>query len=582
MLKKLCVSVALSMLYIPSIGMSVQSRSAQTLLTWPEDSTLLVLERADSPFYIQDDFLVKPGNVMVINPGVKLIFNENTGLIVEGRLIATGRRESRITFTSESNNFKWKGIYLNNAEKTNKFQFCDIFYGKGQNMDVTGKNEFDTVGGGIAISSSSAIIEYCSIKENEANKGGAIFAQDSELYCRGNSIKKNSSIEGGALYSVFGKAVFINNRIEHNEASNIGGAVISFGSKLEFVRNRIVDNKAQVEGGIYQQGSSVEYKYNNISRNSGKEVKKELISAIIREVPYLLSKGELDNKELEVDAKIQEKDTGEQIVKELTKEDILELIKKIDTKFILPEEFSPYTIKESIVITPSGSLTIQPGVVLNMAKNTGIIVKGKLVARGEKTNKIYINSLDEKKPWNNITFWKSDRGNIIEYCVITGGLGRMMKVNGDAAFKGGGALAVVDSELKVSNSMFEVNTASYGGAIFAENADITIENNSFQKNKAQTDGGALFARLSFLSILNNDFLENESKHDGGAIYLYQSDPEITGNNIYRTDSQANKTVIMCHGSKPIIKNNQIHSEGRKIVVKPDNESRVKRTVIPVF
>ena len=63
--------------------------------------------------------------------------------------------------------------------------------------------------------------------------------------------------------------------------------------------------------------------------------------------------------------------------------------------------------------------------------------------------------------------------------------------------------------MQVINSRFAANSASRGGAIYAEGASVTVMNSQFSGNIARTTGGALYcASQSQLTIMNSTFTAN--------------------------------------------------------------------------
>lgn len=549
---------------------SVFAGDQLTSLSWPDDTPLYVLETGDSPYFIDSSFVVEAGNILIIEPNVTLLFGAGAGLIVKGRLKADGKRGRTIHFTARDKRRPWNGIYFDSAEKISQLKYCVITHAQGVDPDSDSIELPGRLGGAVSAINSNVKIEFCIITHNTADKGGAVFAHDSELYFKGNIIRRNTCTEGGACYFYLTKALFISNKIEKNRASNIAGAILSFDSDLTFIRNRIVSNKAAVEGGIYQEGSKIEYKFNNISRNRGKKADKDFIAEIIKDRPG--KRAEEEYVKLETEEKEKPPKTPEQIKKE-----IVDSLAYINKKAYLPRKYSPYQITQNIVIKPGGQLEIQPGTVLEMSPRTGIIVEGTLIARGKKTRKIYFQGRDGKNTWQNMVFFNSSGENIIEWCVIANGSGRILSAGTDKSFNAGGACAVINSTLSIKNTSFELNKADYGGALYSENAVLSMENNSFQKNKAGKEGGAIYARLSELILSNNDFFENEAKENGGVIYLFKSESEIIANNIYQNTVPQDKGIILCRGSRPKIRNNQIlKNTGRRIVVEPESAEIEKR------
>lgn len=65
---------------------------------------------------------------------------------------------------------------------------------------------------------------------------------------------------------------------------------------------------------------------------------------------------------------------------------------------------SPYNVLSDITIEPSGELIIEPGVTVKLAKNANIIVKGRLLAIGNKDSIISFSSSIPANHWGNLSF----------------------------------------------------------------------------------------------------------------------------------------------------------------------------------
>ena len=91
--------------------------------------------------------------------------------------------------------------------------------------------------------------------------------------------------------------------------------------------------------------------------------------------------------------------------------------------------------------------------------------------------------------------------------------------------RGGGALAVSESSLKISWSQFIGNTAGLGGAILLErSSNVTISNSLFADNSVESCyGGAMYidSRCTVIAH-NNTFINNTSEFRGGAIAVFQA------------------------------------------------------------
>lgn len=97
--------------------------------------------------------------------------------------------------------------------------------------------------------------------------------------------------------------------------------------------------------------------------------------------------------------------------------------------------------------------------------------------------------------------------------------------------RGGGALAISESNLEIYRSQFIGNTAQLGGAMFIErNSNITINDSLFADNSAgpcygssNCYGGAMYVDSGCIVIARSStFLNNTSEFCGGAIAIFQA------------------------------------------------------------
>ena len=105
-----------------------------------------------------------------------------------------------------------------------------------------------------------------------------------------------------------------------------------------------------------------------------------------------------------------------------------------------------------------------------------------------------------------------------------------LNISSSFSSRGGGALAISESSLQISQSQFIDNTAGLGGAIFLErNSIVTINDLHFADNSVESCdgfncyGGAMYIDSGCaVTACNNTFLNNTSEYGGGAIAVFQA------------------------------------------------------------
>ena len=103
----------------------------------------------------------------------------------------------------------------------------------------------------------------------------------------------------------------------------------------------------------------------------------------------------------------------------------------------------------------------------------------------------------------------------------------------------GPAITALRSDLNISNSSFENNTAKYeGGAVYAVYGSISLNSSRFINNYARNGGAVFIDDVTVLNITNNDFINNSATSYAGAIYcLLKSTLNLSGNNFNNNSAE---------------------------------------------
>ena len=123
----------------------------------------------------------------------------------------------------------------------------------------------------------------------------------------------------------------------------------------------------------------------------------------------------------------------------------------------------------------------------------------------------------------------------------------------------GGALVVTNSNLDISSSLFDSNTAELGGAIFSEfYSNVTIRDCTFVNNSAadcsddRCSGGALFVDSDCTIMAHNStFINSTSKFSGGAIALFKG-TYIGTQNVFSNNEASRQGGVVYAFSNSII------------------------------
>ena len=127
----------------------------------------------------------------------------------------------------------------------------------------------------------------------------------------------------------------------------------------------------------------------------------------------------------------------------------------------------------------------------------------------------------------------------------------------------GGALIVAQSNVNITDSIFEENTAEVGGAIFSEGySDITVSNCTFKGNRASYPhklcfGGAIYSEsspdisthtslspITHLVIANAEFINNTACNEGGAIVAFHISMDIQKCKLIQNSAHSGGAVMV--------------------------------------
>jgi hypothetical protein len=99
-----------------------------------------IVKNTGRPYFVAADIIVPPGKTVVIEPGTILLFHTFSGLQVHGVLLARGRENAPILFSSENDGshggltnpapapYDWNGITIYENALGTSFFFCNVTY----------------------------------------------------------------------------------------------------------------------------------------------------------------------------------------------------------------------------------------------------------------------------------------------------------------------------------------------------------------------------------------------------------------------------------------------------------------------
>ena len=210
------------------------------------------LTLANSPYKITQDIIVDSNSTLIIKPGVELNFEENTKLLVHGKLLVEGITSQYVVFKSYITTKKWNGIKIINADNPAKFDFVRI-QGIRQEIDT------NLVSASVSITNSEAEFAHSYFSNNSAIHGGAIGTYNSKLIFKNNIVMNNDAdVWGGAIMSELSDILVINNTFYHNSSGNYCGGVFVFDNAKTELQNNIFYKNSSRTGNINFQYASTD------------------------------------------------------------------------------------------------------------------------------------------------------------------------------------------------------------------------------------------------------------------------------------------------------------------------------------
>jgi len=223
-----------------------------TEITGMIDGTLSL---SDSPFHVTGNLAVDSAKSLIIEPGVKLLFDDSTMLLVRGRLTANGTADRVITFSAYDT--KWKGVKIINSSLNSIMSFCII---EKVNIDYQDSSAF----GAVEINESSATIRNCIFRDNQSMQGGGLSLLGDDALITNNIFRENSSVAfGGAIVAVESSSKLINNTIYNNNSFNVGGGLVVFNPVDMEAQNNIFFENSSTSGDpriTFEVGDSSKFK----------------------------------------------------------------------------------------------------------------------------------------------------------------------------------------------------------------------------------------------------------------------------------------------------------------------------------
>ncbi|MBU0517505.1 choice-of-anchor D domain-containing protein, partial [bacterium] len=159
----------------------------------------------DSPYLVTGTITVPDNSTLIIDPGVRVLFDGQYQFIVNGKLTAIGTPSDSIYFTSSTPAGTWGGMRSISAHTQSRLEYCHFSHGSAEGEWP------DNCGGALYMQGTIAAIKNCTFIQNRADKwGGAIYMWSAAPTFSYNLFTQNEAgIAAGE--DPFGNAIYIGN-----------------------------------------------------------------------------------------------------------------------------------------------------------------------------------------------------------------------------------------------------------------------------------------------------------------------------------------------------------------------------------
>jgi hypothetical protein len=226
---------------------------------------------------------------------------------------------------------------------------------------------------------------------------------------------------------------------------------------------------------------------------------------------------------------------------------------------------SPYTVANTTSVAEGVTLTLEPGVTVELAEGVDLFVFGEILAMGTESETVLFTGAPtdaEPERWGSVVFEESSApavyadvddyqsGCMLEHCVFEYAT-RALRMGGaspyvhrcefrhnlveDSTDSTGGAAMVIrqGSTPRIRECHFHDNETTdpyVGGALYIHDAGPVIQDCVFEDNDSAY-GGAISAELMYTPMVGNHFERNVSASEGGAVSLVSCSLGFYGNEV---------------------------------------------------
>ena len=397
----------------------------------------------------------------------------------------------------------------------------------------------------------------------QGERSGALAVVDSSVILFNNTFESNSATTGGGVYIDRSTVNFTRNTFTDNVAS-INGSGVFVGpqpsSRVSFIQNRFINNRGGGATVYVDHSSEITTFVGNTFANNTADIYAVYGSTSEEASIYYVTPA------LDIPCPLQPCHT---------------------LSHYITESHQYFTSNTTLVFIP-GNHALEKGLLirditsLTMIGNSSALISSNIVCSTNKPEsftfynirEVHIHSLAF------ISCGSSIVGAIVSLNVIylanISSCTFYNNINRNYYGDIGGALAVVNSTLTLSETTFTNNSAisTHGGGFYTEKSNVTVTGNTFVNNSANGWGGGVYAEGSMLTFVSNLFKDNIASY-GGGVEVYNSIVNFTEDTVINNVAGIAGGGLDIFGTtgnfkRVIIRNNTAQSDGGGVSVYPDS------------
>lgn len=412
------------------------------------------------------------------------------------------------------------------------------------NMTMTnGEKE----GAGVYLQTGTVYLENVKIEGNvTSSHGSGILATGGRVFLVNSSVSHNTTtnLDGGAFFIRNAQLHVINSQINSNMAGRYGGGINLVSGSVYLTNTQLLSNTANSEGGAIYGNGTLSISGGEISHNESKGFLG--FHARGGAIYQLSTNGQsriegtkfVGNKTIEYGGAIYNAST----------------LLISDCQFI--DNHATVT-GGAIYNVAGGTLTVTQSTISQNRSGFGGAVGNNGGILLVSDSEIRENRADTGGGFSN-----SSGQTIIQQSEIisnsatqTGGAiwstGGSITIEGshlaqnkltDFPAQGGGIYLINStSQLTITDTLIEENSAKEGGGLFIDQGNVLLENSDIRNHQVSMSGAGIHAKDAELQIDRSRIEENSAEFDGGALYL------IDGTTAFRESAIANNTGVQGGG-----------------------------------